>query len=209
MARRGNPRKGSILGKPYPHREILFPGHLDLLQPYLLAGKCAKLAVAVAPARSGGRAYSRWDIGDFQKSITACVSYRLRFRLVGSLARGGQNVERVSARLRRCDSDEPGKDVSICCRHDAVENQIRRDRFGNHFRGPNLHCEPSAAVFGRHSGVKQDRQRCASDRLRFDRYSFSTKRVRRDRRLSLACCVAHVTDVCLGWGLSLRRRCSC
>ena len=89
-----------------PHREILFPGDLDLLSSLTYSrGNAPKLAVAVAPARCGrGGAYSRGDIGDFQKSITACLSYRLRFRLVGSLARGGQNVERVSACLRRRDS---------------------------------------------------------------------------------------------------------
>ena len=157
----------------------LFPGNLDLFQPYLLAWKRAHRAIAVAFTHTSGAPYSRGHIADFQESVAACfILYRLKRRLVGSFARRGKNVEWDSARLRGCDSDEPGKDVPICCRHNAMENQIHRDRVGNHFRGPDLHCEPGAAVFEGHSGVKQRRQRRASDRVRFDRCSFSSKRVR-------------------------------
>ena len=70
-------------------------------------------------------------------------------RLVGSFARRGKNVEWDSARLRCSDSDEPGKNVPICCRHNAMENQIHRDRVGHHFRGPDLHCEPERCCFRR------------------------------------------------------------
>ena len=128
MARGGGCRKGSILGKPHTRDEIVISRNLDLFQPYLLAWKRSHRAIAVAFAHTSDAPYSRGHIADFQESVAACVSYRLRFRLVGSLARGGQNVEWDSARLSCSDSDEPGKNVPICCRHNAMENQIHRDR---------------------------------------------------------------------------------
>ena len=209
VARGGGCRKGSILGKPHVGNEIVVSRYLDLFQPHLLAGKGAHLAAAVALAHTRGASYSPGDIVDFQQSLAACCTLlRFQHRLVGSLAWSGKNVEWFTARFRGGDPDEPGKDVPIRCRNDAVENQIYRDRFGNHFRGADVLCKSGATFFGGHSGVKQCRYCRAADRVRANRRSFSTKWIRRDRRLSVACCVAYITDVCFGWGLPLRRRCA-
>ena len=76
VARGGDPRKGSILGKPYSHRKIFFPGNLDLFQSDVFAGKRSHVAEAVALARAGGAFSSGRYITDFSEPIDACFSVR-------------------------------------------------------------------------------------------------------------------------------------
>ena len=169
-------------------RQVLPAGGLAWLQPDVLArrlprvpgplenpaGHCSRCCPSACRSASGSSS-SRWCRRD--RRATCCCS---------ASARSATALNVVAPRRVRAGPDEPGTDVPICGRNDALADQVRGPGPGGDLRRPRLRPEPGDSLFRLRHGPVGRRVERAPDRMPLPGAGLRAHRVRRDRRVPLA-----------------------
>ena len=205
---------GSARRAPLAHagtgREVFRAGSVDRLQPDLLARRLPHVPGPLASPAGASRRDPGGPVARLQGRTPRGRVGRPRCR--GSATpfrRCRQGPERPPPPGVRAGADEPGADVPVGRRHDAVADQVRGAGPRGHLRRTPVRPEPGHSVLGARCGALGRRVERASDWRSLPGARVPAHRPGRGRRVSVTGCAALVPHGRGGGRLPLHRRRPC